>query len=203
LNRLYETIYIAHPELSEEELNKIEEKVQAVIIREGGTVEKVDRWGKRKLAYRVMKQREGFYTLMHFMLSAEKVTELERHYQIDENIIKHIVVKVDWPIKEEVKKVPPAEAAAEDAAAADETAPVAAEAAPEAAAEATPEAAPVEAEAAPAEAPAAEPADTAADAAPAEETAPVEEESKKTSPEAAEADTESSDSKKEPEKAEE
>lgn len=175
MNRLYETIYIAHPELSEEELNKVEENVQAVIIREGGTVEKVDRWGKRKLAYRVKKQREGIYTLIHFMLTAEKVAELERHYQIDENIIKHIIVKVDWPIKEEVKKAPEAEAAADDAAEASEEATVE-EQSPAAVEDS------VEAETATEEAPVAE--------------------SVESSPEAAEADSESPVSDEEPEKAE-
>ena len=69
--RKYETIFILHPSLDEEAVKANIEKFKGVIENGGGTVENVDFWGKRKLAYEIAKVNEGFYTLLNFEANTE------------------------------------------------------------------------------------------------------------------------------------
>ena len=69
--RKYETIFILHPSLDEEAVKANIEKFKGVIENGGGTVENVDFWGKRKLAYEIAKVNEGFYTLINFEANTE------------------------------------------------------------------------------------------------------------------------------------
>ena len=76
--RKYETIFILHPSLDEEAVKANIEKFKGVIENGGGTVENVDFWGKRKLAYEIAKVNEGFYTLINFEANTELPKELDR-----------------------------------------------------------------------------------------------------------------------------
>lgn len=88
----YEVMVIVKP--AEEELvNATIEKVEALIARVGGTVEKVDRWGKRRLAYPVKKFTDGFYTLINFEAAPAEIKEIDRVMKINDQILKHLVVK--------------------------------------------------------------------------------------------------------------
>ena len=69
--RKYETIFILHPSLDEEAVKANIEKFKGVIENGGGTIENVDFWGKRKLAYEIAKVKEGFYTLINFEANTE------------------------------------------------------------------------------------------------------------------------------------
>ena len=69
--RKYETIFIQNPTFDEETLNANIEKFKGIIENGGGTVDNVDVWGKRKLAYEINKVNEGFYTLVNFTASPE------------------------------------------------------------------------------------------------------------------------------------
>ena len=91
--RKYETIFILHPSLDEEAVKANIEKFKGVIENGGGTVENVDFWGKRKLAYEIAKVNEGFYTLINFEANTELPKELERVFRITDGVIRHIVVK--------------------------------------------------------------------------------------------------------------
>ena len=91
--RKYETIFIQHPSLDEEAINANIEKFKGVIENGGGTVENVDFWGKRKLAYEIAKVNEGFYTLINFEANTELPKELDRVFRITDGVIRHIVVK--------------------------------------------------------------------------------------------------------------
>ena len=91
--RKYETIFILHPSLDEEAVKANIEKCKGVIENGGGTVENVDFWGKRKLAYEIAKVNEGFYTLINFEANTELPKELDRVFRITDGVIRHIVVK--------------------------------------------------------------------------------------------------------------
>ena len=91
--RKYETIFILHPSLDEEAVKANIEKFKGVIENGGGTVENVDFWGKRKLAYETAKVNEGFYTLINFEANTELPKELDRVFRITDGVIRHIVVK--------------------------------------------------------------------------------------------------------------
>ena len=91
--RKYETIFILHPSLDEEAVKANIEKFKGVIENGGGTVENVDFWGKRKLAYEIAKVSEGYYTLINFEANPELPKELDRVFRITDGVIRHIVVK--------------------------------------------------------------------------------------------------------------
>ena len=91
--RKYETIFILHPSLDEEAVKANIEKFKGVIENGGGTIENVDFWSKRKLAYEIAKVNEGFYTLINFEANTELPKELDRVFRITDGVIRHIVVK--------------------------------------------------------------------------------------------------------------
>ena len=91
--RKYETIFILDPAMDEEAIKAATEKFKGVIENEGGTVDNVDVWGKRKLAYEIAKVNEGFYTLINFEANTELPKELDRVFRITDGVIRHIVVK--------------------------------------------------------------------------------------------------------------
>ena len=91
--RKYEAIFIQHPSLDEEATKANIEKFKGVIENGGGTVENVDVWGKRKLAYEIAKVNEGYYTLINFTANTELPRELERIFRITDGVMRHIVVR--------------------------------------------------------------------------------------------------------------
>ena len=91
--RKYETIFILNPTFDEETVKANIEKFKGVIENGGGTVENVDEWGKRKLAYEIAKVNEGFYTLINFEANTELPKELDRVFRITDGVIRHIIVK--------------------------------------------------------------------------------------------------------------
>jgi len=88
----YETIFIQNPMLDEEAVKANIEKFKGIIENGGGTVENVDVWGKRKLAYEIKKVSEGYYTLFNFTSGPELPKELDRVFRITDGIIRHIIV---------------------------------------------------------------------------------------------------------------
>lgn len=90
--RKYETMFILHPSLDEEAVKANIEKFKGVIENGGGTVDNVDFWGKRKLAYEIKKVNEGFYTLVNFSASPELPQELDRIFRITDGVLRHMIV---------------------------------------------------------------------------------------------------------------
>jgi len=90
--RKYETIFILHPSLDEEAVKANVEKFKGVIENNGGEVENVDAWGKRKLAYEIQKVGEGHYTLINFNANPELPKELDRVFRITDTVIRHIII---------------------------------------------------------------------------------------------------------------
>ena len=97
--RIYEELFIIKPDATEEESDQVIEQMTGVITTAGGTVDKVDKWGKRRLAYRVEKNREGFYVLIQFTSGPETVKELERRLRVTDAVIKFLTVRIDEALK--------------------------------------------------------------------------------------------------------
>ncbi|HML17899.1 MAG TPA: 30S ribosomal protein S6 [Bryobacteraceae bacterium] len=93
--RVYEELFIVKPDAPEEEVDAFVEQIKQVITSGKGTVDKVDRWGVRKLAYRVLKYNEGNYILVVFSSTPELVHEVERRMRVADIVIKFITVRVD------------------------------------------------------------------------------------------------------------
>ncbi|HEY5523791.1 MAG TPA: 30S ribosomal protein S6 [Clostridium sp.] len=91
--RKYEVIFIQNPSFDEETVKVNIEKFKGVIENGGATIENVDFWGKRKLAYEIKKVSEGYYTLIHFTSGPELPKELDRVFRITDGILRHIIVK--------------------------------------------------------------------------------------------------------------
>ena len=88
----YEVRVIVKP--ADEETNKATfDKIEALIARVGGTVEKVDVWGKRRLAYAVNKHTDGVYVLINFEAAPGEIKEIDRVLKIDDNVLRHLIVK--------------------------------------------------------------------------------------------------------------
>lgn len=92
--REYELIVIINPEVPEEEVPASIDKISEFITTRGGTVSEVNRWGKRKLAYPINHYREGNYVLTRLKLDPRKAPELEANLRIQENILRHLLVRV-------------------------------------------------------------------------------------------------------------
>lgn len=89
----YESLYIITPELDEEATKAVVEKFADIVKKNGGEVEKVDEWGKRRLAYPIDYKTEGYYVLVHFAAASELPRELERNFKNDESILRYMVVR--------------------------------------------------------------------------------------------------------------
>ena len=90
----YESVIIIKPNLDEEEIDNIIQKVKD-IIEENGSVTKIDNMGMKKLAYEIRKNKEGYYIVIYFEADPSIILELERYYRITENIIKFLTVRKD------------------------------------------------------------------------------------------------------------
>ncbi|MDR1539263.1 MAG: 30S ribosomal protein S6 [Clostridiales bacterium] len=91
----YELGVIIKPNLEEEAQKAELEKVQALITRFGGAIEKVDEWGKRRLAYEIEKLTEGFYTFITFTADSKAPSEIESRIRIVENVIRYLIIRLD------------------------------------------------------------------------------------------------------------
>ena len=91
----YELMYILKPDLGEEAQLAATEKVQQTIEGAGGTVEKTDKWGRRKLAYSIDDYSEGFYAVVNFQGTGTIANEITRLLNINEDVVRSIVVRGD------------------------------------------------------------------------------------------------------------
>lgn len=86
--RPYETLFFTEPNVAEESIDTLVTKIEGAIAKYGGQVEKVNRWGKRHLAYEVEKNNEGYFVLIEFKGGQDDLRELERFYLINQNVLR-------------------------------------------------------------------------------------------------------------------
>jgi small subunit ribosomal protein S6 len=95
MNRTYELMYIVRPDMTEEDQDKLISTLSAVVPPSGGTIQKVEKMGKRRLAYSVRRFHEGVYVLMVIEGGGAVIHELERRLRVTEQVIKFLTVRVD------------------------------------------------------------------------------------------------------------
>ena len=122
MNRTYELMFIVRPDMPEEEQDKLISTLETAVTSSGGSVQKVERMGKRRLAYTVSKFHDGIYILLIVEGSGGLVHELERRLRVTEQVIKFLTVRIDETqkrldkikkIREAKRKAAPAPAATE------------------------------------------------------------------------------------------
>lgn len=91
----YEHTFIARQDLTPNKVSELADKYAAIIAENGGKVTKREDWGLRNLAYKIQKNRKGYYTMFNVDAPAKAIIELERLERIDENLLRFLTVKVD------------------------------------------------------------------------------------------------------------
>jgi small subunit ribosomal protein S6 len=95
MNRTYELMFIVRPDMTEEDLDKLIAMLQSIVPASGGSIVKVDKMGKRRLAYVVRRFHEGIYVLLVVEGGGAVVHELERRLRVTEQVIKFLTVRID------------------------------------------------------------------------------------------------------------
>jgi len=101
--RKYEIIFVVKPDVTEEDIGKLITQMEGVVTGSGGTIDKVEKMGRRRLAYRVARQREGFYILFLASGSGDMVKEFERRLKVADAVIKYMTVRVDEDLERVAK----------------------------------------------------------------------------------------------------
>jgi small subunit ribosomal protein S6 len=102
--RIYEELFIVKTDTGEEAIDQLTEQLKQVIMGAGGEVQKIDKWGIRRLAYRIHKQDEGFYVLMLFNSTPGAVLEIERRLRVSDSVLKFLTVRIDLKLKRVEKR---------------------------------------------------------------------------------------------------
>jgi small subunit ribosomal protein S6 len=97
--RNYEIMFILKPNATEEEIDKLLSQMEAVVTSHKGEIVGVEKIGKKKLAYRILKFEEGFYILFKLNADGECVKEFERRLRVMDLVIRYITVRVDEALK--------------------------------------------------------------------------------------------------------
>ncbi len=93
--RDYELVFIVRPDLEDEAVQALIGRVAGLIREYGGDLTKVEPWGRRKFAYFINRYREGYYVLMQFALDPRRVADLERWLLLNEDVVRHLVVRLE------------------------------------------------------------------------------------------------------------
>ena len=106
----YEVMYVIDTALEEQARTDLINRFSSLVEQNGGQVDRVDEWGKRRLAYAINYKTEGYYVLMYIAAPAELPRELERNFQINENVLRYMVIRYEGalpPKREPLKPYTP------------------------------------------------------------------------------------------------
>ena len=101
--RTYETIFIVHPDLVEEKVKALIDKMKGIIENLDGHLIKVEEWGRKKLAYKLKKLTKGYYVLIRFSGNGEILVEIERNLRLSDGVLKYQSISLDKKASEEVQ----------------------------------------------------------------------------------------------------
>ncbi len=93
--RLYESTFVVNAALDDSQIDAVIEKAKDVIVKNGGEVRDLAKWGRKRFAYTIKKKNNGFYVVTEFNATGDVVPKLERHFQLDENIIRYLTIALD------------------------------------------------------------------------------------------------------------
>jgi len=105
--REYETIFLVRPDLAEDLVDKIVERLRGVVQREGGKVIKVENWGKKKVAYEVKKHLRAVYVRFVYLGNTHMVAEFERNLRMTDDVLKYQSVKLADDVDPATRQVEP------------------------------------------------------------------------------------------------
>ncbi len=94
-DRQYELVYILPPDVIDQQVTELHEQLEAVVSRMSGQIERMENWGRRKLAYEIGHHKEGVYVLEVINGSGELMKELDRRLKVMDQVLRHLVVRVD------------------------------------------------------------------------------------------------------------
>jgi small subunit ribosomal protein S6 len=97
----YEVIVIVKSDLTEEDLSAIMDRSSNIITERKGVIAKAEKWGKRRLAYEINKQKDGFYVFIDYAGDGSIVTEMERNFKIDDRVLKFMTVTKEGAVTRE------------------------------------------------------------------------------------------------------
>ena len=112
----YEVMYVIDAALEESARNELISYFSGIVEKNAGTIDRVDEWGKRRLAYTINYKTEGYYVLMYIQAPSELPRELERNFQINDNVLRYLVIRYEGELpakREPLKPYAAREAAAE------------------------------------------------------------------------------------------
>ena len=92
---IYETTFIVNAGLDDPQIGTVVDKVKDLIVKNGGEIMELAKWGRKRFAYPIRKKNNGFYVVCEFKAPGELVARLERHFTLDENIIRFLVIALD------------------------------------------------------------------------------------------------------------
>jgi small subunit ribosomal protein S6 len=99
MTRKYELVYVVSPDATEEQVTDLHTQVEQIVQRLGGTIDKTENWGRRKLAYEIGRHKEATYVLELIDGTGELMKEIDRRLRVTDTIIRHLTVRVDDDIK--------------------------------------------------------------------------------------------------------
>ncbi|MDY0221233.1 MAG: 30S ribosomal protein S6 [Desulfobacterium sp.] len=99
--RMYETIFIADPDLQDEGRSTLFEKFKGILGQEGGILANFDDWGNKKLAYEIARKSRGHYVCMTYGGTGPLVSELERTFRLDDKILKYMTILLEKDVDPE------------------------------------------------------------------------------------------------------
>ena len=97
--RQYELVYVVSPETDEDGVAGLHTQIAEIVEKLGGSIDKTDNWGRRQLAYEINRHREGTYVLELITGSGEIVSEIDRRLRVSDNVLRHLVVRVDEDLR--------------------------------------------------------------------------------------------------------
>jgi small subunit ribosomal protein S6 len=97
--RQYELVYIVTPDATEQQVADLHAQVEQIVQRFGGTFDKTENWGRKKLAYEIGHHREGTYVVETITGSGELMKELDRRMRVIDQVIRHLIVRVDEELR--------------------------------------------------------------------------------------------------------
>ncbi len=93
--RVYETTFIVNASLDDHQIDAVIEKVKELITKNGGEIREFVKWGRKRFAYPLKKKNNGFYVVIEFSAPGDVIAKLERHYFLDENILRYLSLVLD------------------------------------------------------------------------------------------------------------
>jgi small subunit ribosomal protein S6 len=94
-SKIYESTFIVNAALDDAQIDVVIEKVKDIIVKNGGEIRSTEKWGRKRLAYTIEKKNNGFYAFLEFKAPADLLLKLERHFHLEDQVIRHLTIQLD------------------------------------------------------------------------------------------------------------